>query len=167
MFKKAYVKYIKYNCNGLRFKHLKRHQKPVVCKYRVLFVVYFSHLFLYIKFSLPNHISCALVHELLQSHFGDNWEGTLFPWFHIYYAHFTSVMREIWTLCVLWITFDHWIFLKPSFLYCSSDWALCWCFKNRSLEILSDTIIYIYIYCRDDWIKGEIYKLCKKILRNS
>ena len=32
-----------------RFKHLKRHQKPVVFKY---IVIYFSHLFLYITFSL-------------------------------------------------------------------------------------------------------------------
>ena len=34
------------------FKHLKRHQKPVVFKCRVLIVIYFFHLFLYIKFSL-------------------------------------------------------------------------------------------------------------------
>ena len=26
-------------------KHLKRHQKPIVFKYRVLIVIYFSHLF--------------------------------------------------------------------------------------------------------------------------
>ena len=31
---------------------MKRHQKPVVFKYRVLIVIYFSYLFLYIKFSL-------------------------------------------------------------------------------------------------------------------
>ena len=31
---------------------MKRHQKPVVFKYRVLIVIYYSHLFLYIKFSL-------------------------------------------------------------------------------------------------------------------
>ena len=29
-----------------------KHQKPVVFKYRVLIVIYYSHLFLYIKFSL-------------------------------------------------------------------------------------------------------------------
>ena len=43
---------IKYNCNSLRFKHWKRHQKPVIFKCRVLFIGYFSHLFLYIKLSL-------------------------------------------------------------------------------------------------------------------
>ena len=31
---------------------MKRHQKPVVFKYRVLIVIYYSHVFLYIKFSL-------------------------------------------------------------------------------------------------------------------
>ena len=34
------------------------------------------------------HASCAQVHELPQSHCGDNWGGgTLFPWLHIYYGH--------------------------------------------------------------------------------
>ena len=31
---------------------MKRHQKPVVFKYRVLIVIYYSHLFLYIEFTL-------------------------------------------------------------------------------------------------------------------
>ena len=30
----------------VRFKHLKRHQKPVVFKYRVLIIIYFPHVFL-------------------------------------------------------------------------------------------------------------------------
>ena len=38
--------------------------------------------------------SCAQVHELPQSHCGDNREGTLFAWFHIYYAHLASVRFE-------------------------------------------------------------------------
>ena len=38
--------------SGIRFKHLKRHQKQIMYKYRVLSVIYFSHLYLYIKFSL-------------------------------------------------------------------------------------------------------------------
>ena len=28
--------------------------------------------------TVPNRTSCAQVHELPQSHCGDNWEGTLF-----------------------------------------------------------------------------------------
>ena len=38
--------------------------------------------------------SCAQVHELTQSHCGDNREGTLFSWLHIYYAHLVSVRFE-------------------------------------------------------------------------
>ena len=41
-----------YMASHVRFKHLERHQKPVVFNYRVLIVIYFFHLFLYIKFSL-------------------------------------------------------------------------------------------------------------------
>ena len=41
-----------------------------------------------------NRRSCAEVHELPQSHCGDNREGTLFPWLHIYYTHFASVRLE-------------------------------------------------------------------------
>ena len=38
--------------------------------------------------------SCAQVHELPQSHCGDNREGTLFSRSHIYYAHLASVRFE-------------------------------------------------------------------------
>ena len=38
--------------SDIYIRHFKRHQKPVVFKYRVLIVIYFSRLFLYIKFSL-------------------------------------------------------------------------------------------------------------------
>ena len=41
-----------------------------------------------------NRTSCAQVHELPQSHFGDNREGTLFSWLHVYYAHLASVRFE-------------------------------------------------------------------------
>ena len=34
--------------------------------------------------AMCNHTSCAQVHELPQSHCGDNREGTLFSWLHIY-----------------------------------------------------------------------------------
>ena len=53
---KSYIATIRYhNGSDVRFKHLKRHQKLVVFKYRVLFVIYYIYyyrLFLYIKFSL-------------------------------------------------------------------------------------------------------------------
>ena len=34
--------------------------------------------------AMCNSTSCAQVHELPQSYCGDNWEGTLFSWLHIY-----------------------------------------------------------------------------------
>ena len=41
--------------------------------------------------AMCNSTSCAQVHELPQNYCGDNWEGTLFSWLHIYYAHLASV----------------------------------------------------------------------------
>ena len=41
-----------------------------------------------------NRTSCVQVHELPQSHCGDNREGTMFSCIHIYYAHLTSVRIE-------------------------------------------------------------------------
>ena len=43
---------------------------------------------------VATHASCAQVHELPQSHCGDNREGTLFSLLHIYYAHLVSVRFE-------------------------------------------------------------------------
>ena len=35
--------------------------------------------------------SCAQVHELPQSHCGDNREGTFFSWFHCFIYHFVAL----------------------------------------------------------------------------
>ena len=45
--------------------------------------------------ALCDRTSCAQVHELLQSHCGDNREGTLFSW----YAHLASVRFEHSACC--------------------------------------------------------------------
>ena len=37
--------------------------------------------------AMCNRTSCAQVRELPQSRSGDNWEGTLFSWLHIYIYH--------------------------------------------------------------------------------
>ena len=52
------MKYIKHNGGSVTFKHLKSHQKPFMCKFVVLFVIYFSHVFPSIKFCLqvPNNL---------------------------------------------------------------------------------------------------------------
>ena len=44
--------------------------------------------------TMCNHTSFAQEHDLPQSHSGDNQEGTLFSWLHIYYAHLASVRFE-------------------------------------------------------------------------
>ena len=51
-------------------------------------------LFGYLAPAMCNRISCAQVHELAQSHCGDNQEGTLYSWLHIYYTHLASVRFE-------------------------------------------------------------------------
>ena len=63
--------------------------------------------------AMCNRISCAQVHELPQSYCGDNQVGTLFWWLHIYFILCLSCFREIWPLCVLWISYDRWnIYIK-------------------------------------------------------
>ena len=38
--------------------------------------------------------SCVQIHELPQRHCGDNRDGTLFSWLHVYYAHIATVRFE-------------------------------------------------------------------------
>ena len=66
--------------------------------------------------SMCNGTSCAQVHVSPQSHCGDNPEGTLLSWVHIYYARLASVRFEH---CVSWITYEYWYY--PPCLAC---WAL-------------------------------------------
>ena len=44
--------------------------------------------------ALGHRTSCAQVHELPQSHCGDNREGTLFSWFHIYIGNIRTVCHK-------------------------------------------------------------------------
>ena len=58
-----------------------------------------------------NHKSCAQVHELPQSHCGDNREGTLLSWLHIYiyiyiYIYITLQLKRVWRSYVSWY---HWV----------------------------------------------------------
>ena len=36
----------------------------------------------------------CMIYELPQSHYGDNWKGGFFSWWHIHYTHLTSVRFE-------------------------------------------------------------------------
>ena len=46
--------------------------------------------------AMCNSTSYAQAHELPQSHCGDNREGTLFSWLHLYYVHLASAGFEHW-----------------------------------------------------------------------
>ena len=69
--------------------------------------------------------SCAQVHELPQSHCGDNRGGTLCSWLHIYYAHVAfvrfehSVCRHLWRLIYKYIyIYTKIITNKEKHIYC-------------------------------------------------
>ena len=79
--------------------HYKK-RKKVMERYFIISVLYIyvslsidlyiilMHIYIYISCT-----SCTQGNELPQSHYSDNWEGTLVSWLHIY-AHFASVRFE-------------------------------------------------------------------------
>ena len=50
--------------------------------------------------AMYNRTSCAQVRELVQSHYGGNWEGTLFMIAYLYYAHLASVRYIYLYICI-------------------------------------------------------------------
>ena len=81
--------YIKYICisiyiyiytyiSGHKWSATHRVLKSHESKMSVIYMQSWKHIY------ICNRTSCAEVHELLQSHCGDNWEGTLFSWLHVY-----------------------------------------------------------------------------------
>ena len=46
--------------------------------YMYIYIYIYIHIYVYYTYALYNRISCVQVHELLQTHCGDNREGTLF-----------------------------------------------------------------------------------------
>ena len=82
-----------------------------------------------------NRSSYAKMHQLPQSHCGDNGKDTLFSWFHICYAHLASVRSEYF--CVSWITYDH-LYYAP----CFACWAL---FASLLPATLHLSMMYCYI----------------------
>ena len=55
--------------------------------------------------------SCAQVHELPQSHCGDNREGTLFSLLHLYCTHLASVRFEYSVCCGSLMTTSTYIYI--------------------------------------------------------
>ena len=85
-----------------------------VYMYTVIYIyvyIYIYYIYIYIIYITIQHTSYARLHELSQSHFGDNPEDTLFSWLHICYAHLWSLRIEhsvCRVLCVPWIAYDLW-----------------------------------------------------------
>ena len=67
--------------------------------------------------TVHNRTSSAKMHELQQSHCGDNREGTLFSRLHIYYAHLASVRFEHYVCCGSLLT-NYIIFVWLNALFC-------------------------------------------------
>ena len=65
-------------------------------------------------FVATNRTSCAQVHELPQSHYDDNREGTSFSRLHIYYAHLVLVRIEHSVYCESLMTTLMYIYIKTS-----------------------------------------------------
>ena len=80
----------------------------------IIYIIYIMYVYIYIyiyiytytitKTICPlgttcNRTSCAQVHGLPQSHCGDNREGTLVSWLHIYYIYLTFVWFEHSVCC--------------------------------------------------------------------
>ena len=78
---------------------------------------------------------CTTVHHepnwrSAQSHFGDNRDGNLFSWYHIYYVHLVSKRFEH---CTLWVVDHLWSVKWYDMIYIYICICICIC-------------IYIYIY---------------------
>ena len=78
--------------------------------------------------AMCNLTSCAQAHELPQSHCGDNREGTMFSWLHIYYVHLVTVRFDIYITTYLYL----YLSLYPSiyismyiYLYLSIYLSIC------------------------------------------
>ena len=68
-----------------------------------------------------DHTSCAQVHELPQSHCGDNWEDTLFLWLHINYTHLALVRFEH-SVCRESLMTTYWITCGNSWTWADDVW---------------------------------------------
>ena len=107
----------------------------------------------------------ALMQELLQSHCGDNQEGTLFSWLYIYHAHFalaqhqhseyqaSLMINEITLLAVCWALLTHWhkqcltVHHVSKYISCHKDIYSCymtswhWIFDHKILVIVRNILL--------------------------
>ena len=114
--------------------------------------------------------SCAQVHELTQSHYGDNQEGKLFSWLHIYYTHLAyvrfkhSVFRG--SLMTTYIMFPAWLVehsLVHWYQQCVTvhhvpKYMSC----HKAIAMITERIhcFHDYIYITPIFLLCEIWALC-------
>ena len=83
-----------------------------------------------------NCTSCSQVYELPQSHYGDNWEVTLFWWFHINIT-FVKLLQEMSALDHLyWSPYLNTSYIVMSYKKVIDNWE----------GLVFHDFIYIYIY---------------------
>ena len=144
---------------------MKRHQKPVVFKYRLLLVIYLSHLFLYyiyiyiyIMHKLRHWTSVACM--LPQSHCGDDEDGRigLSSWRH-YICIYIYIYIYIHIFVYIYI---HYIYMymyiyKYIYMYVYIHMIITWHWSSISLNyvlilkdefcVLHDVSAYAFFWC--------------------
>ena len=114
---------------------------------------------------MSNRTSCAQVHQLPQSHCGDNREGGRAHCFHDCIYICPSCFCEIWAICVSWITYGLlYIYIYQDGHIYMQSWKLCgssctWAHDVHGVvhDVAHDVVItgrahcfhdctYIYIY---------------------
>ena len=89
-----------------------------------LSIYIYIYIYIYNIYNVYNvYIYLYIYIKAMQSHCGDNWEGTLFPWF-TWFIYITTILllSNLSTVCVV----DH-LKLGTPFFCCIGPWPLlCW-----------------------------------------
>ena len=84
---------------------------------------------------------CSQVHELPQSHCGDNRVGTLFSWLHIY----ITLILLLWDLSSLSVVNHFWLLIKIYILY-KYIYIYIYIYTHIHIYIHIHICVYIYMY---------------------
>ena len=105
-----------------------------------------------------NCTSCSQVYELPQSHYGDNWEVTLFWWFHINIT-FVKLLQEMSALDHLyWSPYLNTSYIVMSYKKVIDNW------EGLVFHDFIYIYIYIYIYPYLSSMRFEHFKCCGLLL---
>ena len=109
--------------------------------------------------TMCNCTSCTQVHELQQNHCGDIWEGTLFSWLHVYYAHLAFVRFEH-SVCRGSLVFLYLNINLTSLNWCNFQWRI---YLRLPVQRCFKCISKIFLYCSLKYLLYE-WSLKKKNL---